>query len=90
MPERRVTVGSKVGLHARPASLFVQEVTKHRVPVTISRMDGKAADARSILSVLSLNIRGGDEVLLATTDDGSGHVLDQLADVLARNLDEEH
>ncbi|MCW2643264.1 MAG: phosphotransferase system HPr (HPr) family protein [Dactylosporangium sp.] len=90
MPERRVTVGSKVGLHARPASLFVQEVVKHTVPVTIRRVDGQPVDARSILSVLSLNVRGGDEVLLATNDDDSGHVLDQLADVLARDLDEEH
>jgi phosphocarrier protein len=29
MPERRVVVGSKVGLHARPAALFVQAAADH-------------------------------------------------------------
>jgi phosphocarrier protein len=90
MPERRVTVGSKVGLHARPASMFVQEVVKHAVPVTISKVGGAPVDARSILSVLALNIRGGEEVLLATADGDRGDVLDQLAELLERDLDEEH
>jgi phosphocarrier protein len=90
MPERRVTVGSKIGLHARPASLFVQQVVKHGMAVTIRKVDGEPVDARSILSVLSLNVTGGEDVLLATADDDGAEVLDQLAGVLERNLDEEH
>ncbi|HEY6709881.1 MAG TPA: HPr family phosphocarrier protein, partial [Actinomycetota bacterium] len=34
MPERRVNVGSKVGLHARPAAMFVQAAAKQPVKVT--------------------------------------------------------
>ena len=43
MPSRTVKVASKVGLHARPASLFVQAVTATGLPVTIAKGDGEAA-----------------------------------------------
>src|SRR6266508_3292014 len=62
MPERRVVVGSKVGLHARPAALFVQAAAKQPVKVTIAKGNRPPVDARSILAVLSLDARGGEEV----------------------------
>ena len=55
MAERRVVIGSKVGLHARPAALFVQAAAKQPVKVSIAK-DGKSpVDARSILAVLALD-----------------------------------
>ena len=58
MPERTVTVGSKSGLHARPAKLFVQAAAKQPVKVTIQRGNGRC-DARSMLGVLSLGVNTG-------------------------------
>jgi phosphocarrier protein HPr len=89
MPERRVNVGSKVGLHARPAAMFVQAAAKQPVKVTIAKADGKPVDARSILSVLALDARGGDEVVLAAEGDGADQALDELAALVARDLDSE-
>jgi phosphocarrier protein HPr len=88
MPERRVTVGSKVGLHARPAALFVQAAARQPVKVTIAK-DGKApADARSILAVLALDARGGEEVVLRAEDsDQAEAALDELATVVATDHD---
>jgi phosphocarrier protein HPr len=77
MPERRVVIGSKVGLHARPAAMFVQAA------------GGDPVDARSILSVLALDARGGDEVVLAAEGDGADQALDELAALVARDLDSE-
>jgi phosphocarrier protein HPr len=88
MPERRVVVGSKVGLHARPAAMFVQAAAKQPVKVTISK-GGDPVDARSILSVLALDARGGDEVVLAADGDGAEQALDELAALVARDLDSE-
>jgi len=89
MPERRVVVGSKVGLHARPAAMFVQAAAKQPVKVTIAKAGGDPVDARSILSVLALDARGGDEVVLAADGDGADHALDELAALVARDLDSE-
>ena len=88
MPERRATVGSKVGLHARPASLFVQAVNRQSVPVTIAKPGGEPVNARSILSVLALDARGGDEVVLAAEGEGAASALDELARLLAIDHDD--
>ena len=89
MPERRVVIGSKVGLHARPASLFVQAAAAAPIPVQIAKPGGEPADARSILSVLALDARGGDEIVLAADGDGADQALDELAALVARDLDSE-
>jgi phosphocarrier protein HPr len=89
MPERRVKVGSKVGLHARPAAMFVQAAAKQPVKVTIAKTGGNPVDARSILSVLALDARGGDEIVLAAEGDGADQALDELAALVARDLDSE-
>jgi phosphocarrier protein HPr len=89
MPERHALVGSKVGLHARPAALFVQAVTRQPVKVTICKPGAKPVPANSILSVLALDARGGDEVVLAAEGEGSDAALDELATFIARDLDSE-
>jgi phosphocarrier protein HPr len=55
-------------LHARPAAVFVKAVVDSRVPVTIGRPGREPVDARSIVSVLSLDVRPGDEVVLDAPD----------------------
>jgi phosphocarrier protein HPr len=87
MPERRVVVGSKVGLHARPAALFVQAAARQPVSVTIAR-DGKPpVDAKSILAVLGMDVRGGEEVILAAEGEGAEAALDDLAVLVAADHD---
>jgi phosphocarrier protein HPr len=89
MPERHALVGSKVGLHARPAALFVEAVGRQPVKVTIAKPGAKPVPANSILSVLALDARGGEEVVLAAEGEGSDAALDELVAFLARDLDSE-
>lgn len=87
MIELTATVGSPVGLHARPARLFTQAVSGAGFPVTLS-IGEKRVNAASILGVLSLGIGFGDNVTLTTTDDSKKDELAGLAEMLGRNLDE--
>jgi phosphocarrier protein len=89
MSQRTVTIGSSVGLHARPASLFVQAATKQSVPVKIGRPDADPIDARSILGVLGLGVKGGEDVILSAEGDGAEAALEELVALLARDLDAE-
>jgi phosphocarrier protein len=89
MPERHALVGSKVGLHARPAALFVQAVSRQPVRVTIGKPGAKPVPANSILSVLALDARGGDEVVLSAEGEGSDAALDELVSLIARDWDSE-
>ncbi len=89
MAEKKVTVASRVGLHARPASLFAQAAAKVGVPVQLSTAAGKSVDAESILGVLSLGIGHGQEVTLTAEGDGAEAALETLAQVLSTDLDKE-
>lgn len=89
MSERRVVVGSKVGLHARPAALLVQAAARQQVVVSIGKNDSEMVDARSILSVIGLDARGGDEVLLRADGAGAEEAIEALAAVIAADHDKE-
>jgi phosphocarrier protein HPr len=80
-----VVVGSKVGLHARPAAFFVQAANRLPVAVTIAKEGMKPIRAGSILMVLGLDVRWGEEVVLCADGDGAEPALNKLADLVARS-----
>lgn len=86
MAERTVAVASQVGLHARPAMLFTKAVAASGAKVTIARPGKPAVDASSILFVMGMGVKNGEEVVL-TCDDET--VLEDLAGMLAADLDAE-
>lgn len=87
--QRSVTVGSSVGLHARPASLFSQAVSRTGVPVLLTIASGRSVNAASILGILSLGIDHGETVTLSASGDGAAAALDGLAALLASDLDQQ-
>jgi phosphocarrier protein HPr len=89
VPSRTVIVGSSSGLHARPAALFVAAAGAQAVPVTIRTADKAPVPARSMLSVLALGAKCGTEVTIEADGDGADAALDELAALLARDLDAE-
>ena len=83
MAERRVAVASPDGLHARPAALFVKAAAESGVVVRVAKVDGAGdADGRSILAVLALDIRQGDEIVITADGPGAEDALDRLAGML--------
>lgn len=81
--ERTVTLASKSGLHARPAGLFVQSAKGFQSQITISNSkNGKTANARSILSILSLGAEQGDQVVLTANGADAEAAVNKLAALL--------
>lgn len=89
MVEKRVRVGSAVGLHARPATLVAQEAASLPAQVMIGRDSQSIVDARSVLSILTLDARQGDELVLVAEGQGAEVSLDRLAALIERDLDKE-
>ena len=83
--ERTVRVGSKSGLHARPAAVFVQRVKEFQGKVTLSKNE-KTVNAKSILSVISLGAAQGDQVVLNVNGDNAEVVIDNLVSLLESDL----
>jgi phosphocarrier protein len=83
--ERTVTLGSKSGLHARPAAVFVQKAKGFQSEITLSRNE-KTVNGKSILSVLSLGAEQGDQVLLKANGDDAELAIDRLVSLLEGDL----
>ncbi|MDA2806018.1 HPr family phosphocarrier protein [Nocardiopsis suaedae] len=81
MAERRVKVESEVGLHARPAAMFVEAASKASGEATVAKGDGAPVSAKSILAVMGLDVRHGDEITIRVDGEDAGTVLDRLAEI---------
>ncbi len=89
MATRTVVIASSVGLHARPASLFVQAASATGLDIEIGRAGEEAVDATSILEVMALGASHGEEVTLTAEGEGADEALDSLVALLSRDLDAE-
>jgi phosphocarrier protein HPr len=87
MHERRTTIGSRVGLHARPAATFARAAAQTGIAVTIAAGDKGPVPAASMLSVMTLGVEFGQEVVLAADGPGAEEALDALAVLLGSDLD---
>jgi phosphotransferase system HPr (HPr) family protein len=80
-------VMSPVGLHARPAALFVKKVAASGLKVSVEPLvDGVAtasADGKSILSVLSLGIKSGTTIRVTIEGDNAEVLAQDLKELLA-------
>ena len=86
MSQRTVVIASRVGLHARPASVFTQAVVASGAQVKIGKPGEPPMNAASMLMVMALGVGHGEEVVLESDDEA---VLDQLVALLETDLDEE-
>jgi phosphocarrier protein len=84
MPEMTVTVGSAIGLHARPAAIIAEAVVNAGVPVTISIDGGEPVDAGSALMIMTLGAGNGAQVTVSSDDE---QALNTVADLVQQDLD---
>ncbi|PRY02252.1 HPr family phosphocarrier protein [Allonocardiopsis opalescens] len=89
MPTRRVTVGARVGLHARPAGLLAKAAAAQTAEVFIARPGGEPVRAASMLGVMALGARYGDVVEISAEGAGAEEALAAVARVLAADPDAE-
>ena len=86
MPSQTVTVGPRVGLHARPAALIAEAVAKAGVPVTLATPGGAAVDGGSALMIMTLGAKQGAEVVVTSDDEAA---LTRIAELVAADLEAE-
>ena len=89
MATRDVVIGSRIGLHGRPAALVVRTAAAQPVKIKIGKGDAAPVDASSIIAVLALGAHGGDTVTISADGEGADAALEVLAELLARDLDAE-
>jgi len=87
MPEKSVIVTHKVGLHARPASVFVQTASKFSSDISVTCED-RTANAKSILTVLTLGAHQGTEITIKAEGEDAQEALDTLVKLVEDNFGE--
>lgn len=87
MHKIEVEIKNKMGLHARPASLFVKEASKYRSNIKIEK-SGKEYIAKSIMGILSMSAVKGDRLTIAA--DGPDEILaiERLKELVDSNFGE--
>jgi phosphocarrier protein HPr len=84
MPSKTVTVGSAIGLHARPAAIIAEAVVTAGVPVTLSVDGGEPVDAGSALMIMTLGAAKGAQVTVESDDEAA---LQTVVDLVEQDLD---
>jgi phosphocarrier protein HPr len=87
MPEIQLHITNKVGLHARPASLFVQEANKYESEVIVINGDN-VADGKSILDILLLGADQGCVITVRAEGSDAEDALFAFQQLQAKNFGE--
>ena len=88
MTSKEVIIENKVGLYAKPATLFVQAAARFRSDILISKEE-KHANAKSLLGGLSLGISKGNRITLTASGVDEEAAVDALSSLLSSDFTEE-
>jgi len=74
---KKVVVKNETGLHARPASQFVQIASKYKSDITL-KVNDKIVNPKSIISLLSVGITYNSEVIVSAEGEDAKQAVDAL------------
>ena len=81
MITRDVTITNSIGLHARPATFFIQKANGYKSSIWVEKDDRKV-NAKSLLGVLSLGIAQGMSIRLIADGTDEAEALDGLQELV--------
>ena len=84
---KSVTINNQVGLHARPATFFIQKANEYRCSIWVEKDDRKV-NAKSLLGVLSLGIVCGTTVNIIADGADEQEAVDTRAELVNSKFEE--
>ena len=78
---KEVEVQNQVGLHARPATFFIQKANEYRSTIWVEK-DERRVNAKSLLGVLSLGIVGGTKIKIRADGGDEVEALENLVKLI--------
>ena len=87
MYTQEITVKNEVGLHARPATYFIQKANEVKCGIW-GEKDERRVNAKSLLGVLSLGIVGGTTITLIADGPDEKEAVAALAELINSNFGE--
>ena len=81
MTIKEVTVQNQVGLHARPATYFIQKANEFKSSIWVEK-DERKVNAKSLLGVLSLGIMGDTSIRIIASGSDEEQAVNELVNLV--------
>ena len=85
MYSKEVVVNNSLGLHARPATFFIQKANEYRSSIWVEK-DERRVNAKSLLGVLSLGVTKGASITIIAEGADEELAVSGLADLIENSL----
>ena len=86
---KEVSVKNQVGLHARPATFFIQKANEYKSSIWVEKEE-RRVNAKSLLGILSLGIVGGTTIKVIADGADEKAAVDALIDLVDSGFSEEN
>lgn len=86
--ERKVIILNSNGLHARPATKFMQIANKFNAEILVKTMN-KEVDGKNVIDLLTLGARRGTEIVISAKGSQASEALDALEELVKGKFGEE-
>ena len=87
MLSRDITIVNDVGLHARPATFFIQKANSYKASIWIEKED-RRVNAKSLLGVLSMGIVKGTVVTVIADGEDENEAIDGIEKLITYELND--
>jgi len=79
---------NKLGLHARPAAIFVQKTSKYKSEITVTK-NGQKVSGKSIMGLMMLAAGKGSEIEIIANGSDEKEMVEELGEFIEKKFDEE-
>ena len=84
---KELIINNELGLHLRPAGIFVKTANKYRADITVEK-DGLEADGKSIIALTTLNVVKNSKIKIKARGRDADKALKELERLIASNFKE--
>lgn len=88
MISKTVVIKNSIGLHARPAALFVRTCSKYRSEIFVEK-EGSKVNAKSIMGIMSLGVYPGEEIKIIVNGIDEEAAMKDIIDLIENKLEQQ-
>jgi phosphocarrier protein len=86
--EKELTIVNRLGLHARPAAMFVRIASRHRAEIWVSK-EGEEINGKSIMGLMMLAAGQGSKLLIRCDGPDADKAMEELEELIKAGFNED-
>ena len=86
--EKEITVINRLGLHARPAAMFVRIASRYRSEIWVEK-EGEQINGKSIMGLMMLAAGQGSKLLVRCEGPDADKAMQEIEELISRRFDED-